>query len=141
MRRGAVQAIQTAAVQAGPRRGSARDQAAGRRTEQYVAGYGDRLILKLFRRLQPGINPDYEIGRQLTEKIGYSRVPAVTGAFEHRMTAEQPMTIGLLQQLVESQADGWHHATDEVGRYYEDVGGHARARDAKAARPSRTCLA
>jgi predicted trehalose synthase len=39
------------------------------------------------------------------------------------MTAEQPMTIGLLQQFVESQADGWRHATDEVSRYYEDVGG------------------
>ena len=56
--------------------------------------YGERLVLKLFRRLQPGLNPEYEIGRQLTERIGYPRVPAVTGAFEHRMTAEQPTTIG-----------------------------------------------
>ena len=45
--------------------------------------YGDRLILKLFRRLQPGINPDYEIGRQLTERAGFTRVPPVAGAFEY----------------------------------------------------------
>ena len=94
--------------------------------------YGDRLILKLFRRLQPGINPDYEIGRQLTERVGYPRVPAVAGAFEHRMTAEQPMTIAMLQQLVESQADGWRHATDEVSRFYEEVAGSAAAAGCRA---------
>jgi maltose alpha-D-glucosyltransferase / alpha-amylase len=83
--------------------------------------YGDRAILKLFRRLQPGINPDYEIGRQLTERLAYPRVPAVLGAIDYRMTAEQPVTIGMLQQFVESQADGWRHATDEVGQFYERV--------------------
>ena len=87
--------------------------------------YGDRLILKLFRRLQPGINPDFEIGRQLTERVGFTRVPAVAGALEYRMTAEQPMTLAMLQQLVESQADGWRHATDELGRFYEEVAGTA----------------
>ena len=35
--------------------------------------YGDRLILKLFRRIEPGINPDFEIGRQLTETRRASR--------------------------------------------------------------------
>jgi maltose alpha-D-glucosyltransferase / alpha-amylase len=85
--------------------------------------YGNRLILKLFRRLQPGINPDFEIGRQLTERIGYPRVPAVAGAVEYQMTAEKPMTIAMLQQLVESQADGWRHATDEISRFFEAVAG------------------
>ena len=92
--------------------------------------YGDRLILKLFRRLQPGINPDYEIGRQLTERVGYPRVPAVAGALEYRMTAEEPTTVAMLQQLVESQADGWRHATDEVSRFFEAVEGTAPPPDA-----------
>src|SRR5690606_9937201 len=30
--------------------------------------YGDKLVLKLFRRLEPGVNPELEIGRFLTEK-------------------------------------------------------------------------
>jgi maltose alpha-D-glucosyltransferase/alpha-amylase len=121
MRRGVVRAVQTAAF--AKFRGEGRPDIGRLSAEQSNTSllYGDRLILKLFRRLQPGINPDYEIGRQLTERVGYPRVPAVTGAFEHRMTAEQPTTIAMMQQLVESQADGWSHATDEVSRFYEEV--------------------
>ncbi|MCA1561606.1 MAG: maltose alpha-D-glucosyltransferase [Acidobacteria bacterium] len=85
--------------------------------------FGDWLILKLFRRLQPGINPDFEIGRHITEKIGFTRVPAVAGALEYRRPAEEPTIIGMLQQLVQSQADGWSHATDELGRFYDQVHG------------------
>ncbi|HSC29046.1 MAG TPA: maltose alpha-D-glucosyltransferase [Vicinamibacterales bacterium] len=83
--------------------------------------YGDRLILKLFRRIQPGINPDFEVARHLTDRIGFSRVPAVTGAFEYGCATEPPATIAMMQQLVESQADGWAHATDELSRFYDQV--------------------
>jgi maltose alpha-D-glucosyltransferase/alpha-amylase len=92
--------------------------------------YGNELILKLFRRLQPGINPDFEIGRQLTERVGYPRVPTVAGALEYRTAGEEPMTVAMLQQLVESQADGWRHATDEVSRFFEAVVGSALPPDA-----------
>jgi len=88
--------------------------------------FGDRLILKLFRRIQPGINPDLEIGRQLTEKVGFSRVPPVTGAFEYAPIGETPTTLAMMQQLVESQTDGWTHATDELTRFYDEVEGVTR---------------
>ena len=52
--------------------------------------YGDRLILKLFRRLQAGINPEDEIGRQLTERAGFTRVPPVAGAFEYAEVDRSP---------------------------------------------------
>jgi maltose alpha-D-glucosyltransferase/alpha-amylase len=91
--------------------------------------YGDRLILKLFRRIQPGINPDFEIGRQLTEKAGFTRVPAVAAAIEYAGVAESPSTLGMVQQFVESQADGWRHATDEVARFYEAVEGRTAPSD------------
>jgi maltose alpha-D-glucosyltransferase/alpha-amylase len=85
--------------------------------------FGEQSILKLFRRIQPGINPDYEVGRQLTEKVGFDRVPAVIGAFEYEGAGEKPATVGMMQQLVESQGDGWTHATDELGRFYDQVEG------------------
>jgi maltose alpha-D-glucosyltransferase/alpha-amylase len=83
--------------------------------------YGDRLILKLFRRIEPGVNPDFEIGRQLTERTGFARVPQVAGAFEYAPDGEMPATLAMMQELVESQADGWAHATDEVTRFFEQA--------------------
>jgi maltose alpha-D-glucosyltransferase / alpha-amylase len=83
--------------------------------------YGDRLIMKLFRRLEPGINPDFEIGRHLTERVGFRRVPALAGAFEYAGPGENPATMAMVQEMVESQGDGWTHATDEVKRFYELV--------------------
>ncbi len=84
--------------------------------------YSHRLILKLFRRLQPGVNPDYEISRQLAEHAGFARVPAVAGGFEYALPGEAPATLAMLQQLVSSQGDGWTQATHEVQRFYEEVG-------------------
>jgi maltose alpha-D-glucosyltransferase/alpha-amylase len=83
--------------------------------------YGTRLIAKLFRRLQEGVNPDYEVGRYLTEKVGFERVPAIAGAFEYSAADLAPTTIAMVQELVESQADGWSHATDDVARFYDQV--------------------
>jgi maltose alpha-D-glucosyltransferase/alpha-amylase len=84
--------------------------------------FGHRLIVKLFRRLEPGTNPDLEISLQLTERAGFGRVPAVAGAFEYLGPGAQPGTLAMMQQLVPSQGDGWTHALGEVGRFYEDVG-------------------
>jgi maltose alpha-D-glucosyltransferase/alpha-amylase len=81
--------------------------------------YGSRLILKLFRRLEAGVNPDFEIGRYLTERARFARVPAVAGALEYAAPGQAPATVGMLQRLVTSQGNGWDHAIQEVGLYYE----------------------
>jgi maltose alpha-D-glucosyltransferase/alpha-amylase len=124
-KRGTVRALQTAAY-AGAR-GGADDTARISRTSAEQSNtsivYGDRLILKLFRRLEPGINPDFEIGRHLTEKTPFTRVPAVTGALEYVCPPEETATLAMMQQLVESQADGWSHATGEVARFFEETEG------------------
>ena len=132
-RRGTIRAVKTAAF-AGLRGGAGEDLPIRRLTaEQSNTSivYGDRLILKLFRRAEPGINPDFEIGRQLTERAGFKRVPPVAGAFEYTGLGEepatvagsggQPATLAIMQQLVESQGDGWTHALGEVARFYEDL--------------------
>ena len=122
-RRGTIQAIQTATFANARGQGELPARRMSAEQSNTSLAYGDRLMLKLFRRIEAGINPDFEIGRQLTEKAGFSRVPAVAGALEHTAVAEAPSTIAMLQQLVESQDDGWAHATDEVDRYYDLVEG------------------
>src|SRR5205814_9827238 len=58
--------------------------------------YGDRVIFKLVRRLEPGVNPDLEIGRFLTE-AGFPHIPPVAGALEYRGLSGDSMTLGIVQ--------------------------------------------
>jgi maltose alpha-D-glucosyltransferase / alpha-amylase len=81
--------------------------------------FGDRLLLKLFRRLEVGINPDFEIGRFLTEKSTFERVPKVAGTLEYHRPGEGPISLALLQAAVSNQGDGWRHALEELSRYFE----------------------
>ncbi len=84
--------------------------------------YGTRLILKLFRRVQPGMSPDLEISLELSERAGFNRVPPVAGSFEYVAPGNEAGTLGMMQQLIASQGDGWTHALGEVDRFYEDIG-------------------
>lgn len=81
--------------------------------------YGQRLLLKMFRRLEPGINPDFEIGRFLTEGKRFERIPRVAGAIEYHPSDSEPITLAILQSFVANQGDGWNHALAELAHYYE----------------------
>ncbi len=81
--------------------------------------YGGRLLLKLFRRPEPGVNPDLEIGRFLTERSWFDHIPRLAGGVEYLRPRSAPMTLALLQEQVASQADGWVFTLEELGRYYE----------------------
>jgi maltose alpha-D-glucosyltransferase/alpha-amylase len=80
--------------------------------------YGNRFILKLFRRIDEGVNPDLEIGLFLTER-GFSNIPQVAGALEYRRRRQIPMTMGILQSFVPNQGDAWEHTLDALDRYFE----------------------
>jgi maltose alpha-D-glucosyltransferase/alpha-amylase len=100
--------------------------------------YDGRLVLKLFRRLEIGINPEFEIGRFLTEQNVFDRIPKVAGTIEYLRPGADPVTLAILQQLVPNQGDGWHHTIDELGRYYDRLAaslGRARSTPAPDDRP------
>jgi maltose alpha-D-glucosyltransferase/alpha-amylase len=83
--------------------------------------YGDRLILKFFRRVSEGLNPDVEVGRFITEKTSFANVPPLAGFLEIRKEQIEPATLGILQGLVVNQGDAWHYTLDSLGRYFEEV--------------------
>jgi maltose alpha-D-glucosyltransferase/alpha-amylase len=85
--------------------------------------YDGRLLLKLFRRLEAGINPDFEIGRFLTEQHPFDRVPAMAGSlvYEPANNAE-PFTLAILQAVAPNRGDGWRHALHELDHYFQRVG-------------------
>ena len=83
--------------------------------------YDRKLILKLFRRLQPGENPDCEIGRFLTEVARFPRIATFLGDITLKRATGETTTIGMLQQLVENEGDGWQLTLDELSRFYESA--------------------
>jgi maltose alpha-D-glucosyltransferase / alpha-amylase len=85
--------------------------------------FGDRLIAKLFRRVERGPNPDVEIGEHLTVYTDFRRAPRVAGAFDYQEAGDPPSSLALFQELVPSQADGWTHALAELGHFFELVEG------------------
>ena len=66
--------------------------------------YGDEFILKVFRRIQPGVNPDLEVSEALAQQ-GCGRVPAPVAWF--RTTHPQEATLGVLQPFLRNASDGW----------------------------------
>jgi len=82
--------------------------------------FGDRWILKLGRRIEAGIHIEREIGRALGG-IGFPHAAGFAGALEYRPREGEPATVAVLHVFVPNQGDGWEHATDALGRYYEQA--------------------
>ncbi len=83
--------------------------------------FDEQFILKLFRRVTPGVNPDLEIGRQLTENKDLPIVPGVAGALEYRSESGRQFTLGILHEFVSNAGDAWTYTLDELNRYFERV--------------------
>ncbi|MEV6393270.1 maltokinase [Streptomyces sp. NPDC051907] len=81
--------------------------------------YGDRYILKFFRRVHAGPNPDLELPLALA-RAGCGRVPAPVAWYE--ATVPEPFTLGVLQPFLSGSTDGWLLALDSLagGRGFAD---------------------
>lgn len=73
--------------------------------------YGDEYILKVFRRIQPGVNPDLEVPGALARQ-GCHRVPAPVAWL--RTTHPFKATLGVLQPYLRNASDGWTLALDAL---------------------------
>ena len=76
--------------------------------------FDEELILKVFRRLEAGINPELELLRFLTER-GFENIAQLAGWYAY---TGRPMdaTLGILQRFVANGRDGWELALDTLGR-------------------------
>jgi maltose alpha-D-glucosyltransferase/alpha-amylase len=84
--------------------------------------YDGKLILKVFRRLQEGENPDAEIGRFLTETADFQHIAPFTGELLYtQKDGSEPSTLGLLQGLVTNEGDGWEWTLQQIKNYPNGV--------------------
>lgn len=89
--------------------------------------YGQEFMLKLYRKLEEGINPDIEIEKFLTEKTDFAHVPRFAGAMEWHDSTYVPMSIAILTEFVANEGTGWKMALDALSSYYEKVLAHKEA--------------
>jgi len=86
--------------------------------------YGSRLILKLVRRVEAGIDPELDMSRYLTERAALPFVPPLAGGLTYRRPGTAPMTVALLHGYIRSDGSGWDYTMDLLGRYYEQALGY-----------------
>jgi maltose alpha-D-glucosyltransferase / alpha-amylase len=105
-----------------------------RETEQgnTTVFFGSSLMLRHYRRLESGINPDIEVRRFLTEEAGFKRLPILAGAIEYELSDTEFETLAMLQAGIETEGDGWTWTLDELARYYEYCATFAKERQAPA---------
>ena len=102
--------------------GSLRPRAITAEQSNSSVAYGDRSILKFFRRLEEGVNPDLEMCGFLTEKAHYQHTPQLLGALEYRGARGLRMTQGILQSFVPNQGDAWQYTMKSISNFYNEVG-------------------
>lgn len=88
-----------------------------------TAMFGEDAVLKVFRRLSPGVNPDIEIHRVLTE-FGSTHVAQLYGWIQTQVDGEV-LQLGLLQQFLRTAADGWDLALVSVRNLFSEADLHA----------------
>ena len=79
--------------------------------------FGNRFILKIYRRVEPGIHPEVEIDTFLTEQEFAHSAP-LTGAIEYR-SQNGPISVAVLHAFIENQGDAWHYTVDSLSRFFE----------------------
>jgi len=74
--------------------------------------FDERLVLKVFRRLEPGTNPELEMLRFLTAR-GFPHIAALAGWYEYEGRLVDA-TLGVLQAFLAGGRDGWELTLDEM---------------------------
>jgi maltose alpha-D-glucosyltransferase/alpha-amylase len=83
--------------------------------------YEKRLVLKIFRRLEQGLNPDLEIGAFLTAKTSFRNVPPLAGYLEYLSETGARTALGILQGYIANEGDAWQFTLKALAEYYGEA--------------------
>ncbi len=76
-------------------------------------------VVKIYRKLESGINPEIEIGRFLTEVAGFANTPALLGSVE-LVEGDEHSAIAIVHAFVENQGDAWTVTSAYLDRFVEE---------------------
>jgi maltose alpha-D-glucosyltransferase/alpha-amylase len=83
--------------------------------------YGDRFILKFFRRVEEGVHPEVELGRYFTEEVKTASVAKLAGYLEYRAPGREPMVLAALHGYVAHEGTAASLTQDHLKRFHEEA--------------------
>ena len=83
--------------------------------------FGDSIILKVYRRLRSGVQPEVEMARFLTNVGQFENMPAYLGAIEHRQEGEETTVLASAFEFVRNQGDAWEVLSSALQRDMENA--------------------
>jgi len=86
--------------------------------------YGDRLLFKMYRKLQEGINPEPEILRFLAGKKRFRNVPSYAGGITYHTTRGRTYDLGVLQTFISCHGDAWRNTLTSLTQFVEHLLSH-----------------
>jgi maltose alpha-D-glucosyltransferase / alpha-amylase len=82
---------------------------------------GESVLLKIYRRLEPGPHPELELGRFLTDVAGFAHSPRLLGSIEDLAPDGVPTVFAAAFDFVSNQGDGWQFTLDHLDRVLEQI--------------------
>ncbi|WP_173932375.1 maltose alpha-D-glucosyltransferase [Chelativorans sp. Marseille-P2723] len=82
--------------------------------------FGRQALMKIFRRLRPGHQPEVEVARFLTEEAGFTNTPAFLGSIELLEEGEENTVLVSVAAYIENQGDAWSVFVHALERHMED---------------------
>jgi starch synthase (maltosyl-transferring) len=80
--------------------------------------FGDRYLLKIIRRLEPGPNPELEMLRFLA-RSGFDSIPGLLASLEYERVGEEATTLAVMQAFVANEGTAWQHAVEDARAFIE----------------------
>ncbi len=81
----------------------------------------DRIMLKIYRRIRTGVQPELELARFLTDVAHYQNTPKFLGAIEHVAKSGEHTALAIAFEFVPNQGDAWNAVVDALDRAFEDL--------------------
>jgi maltose alpha-D-glucosyltransferase/alpha-amylase len=85
--------------------------------------FGDRLVLRLYRRLEPGQRPEQEMARFFLQRTHFRNFPPLLGELLYRRGHGEPWTLGFCQRHVAYERTAWDLTVEAAERFYDRAAG------------------
>ena len=83
--------------------------------------FNNTFFVKLFRKVEYAVNPDFEISNFLTEQHQFEQIPSYGGSVELQHPEKPKMLLLMLQQLVPNKGDAWQYFVTELNHFFSKV--------------------